>query len=44
MTPVVLFPEWFVEWLITGALWGTAAGALVLLSLFIHDWRRGKLW
>jgi hypothetical protein len=44
MTPMLLFPQWFVEWLVIGALCGTAAGAVTLAALFIYDWRRGELW
>lgn len=44
MTPMLLFPQWFVEWLIIGALGGTAAGALALAALLFYDWRRGDLW
>jgi hypothetical protein len=44
MTSMLLFPQWFVEWLIFGALAGTAAGAMALAVLLFHDWRRGELW
>jgi hypothetical protein len=44
MTPMLLFPQWFVEWLIIGAIFGTAAGAVALATLLFHDWRRGDLW
>ena len=44
MSTMLVFPQWVVEWLILGALGGTAAGAVVLAVLFFHDWRRGELW
>ncbi len=44
MTPMLLFPQWFVEWLIIGALGGTAAGALSLATFLLYDWRKGDLW
>jgi hypothetical protein len=44
MDPILLFPQWFVEWLIIGALFGTAAGAIALAFLLLYDWRRGELW
>jgi hypothetical protein len=39
-----MFPEWFFNVLIVGALTLTGGSAAALLLLLFRDWRKGKLW
>jgi hypothetical protein len=41
---MTLFPMDFFSILITGALILTGIGAITLIALFIHDFRKGKVW
>ncbi len=38
------FSETFLTWLIRVALVWTALGAVVLVGLLIHDFRKGRVW
>lgn len=38
------FSESFITWLIRIALVWTALGAVVLVALLIHDFRKGRIW
>lgn len=39
-----MFPQSFLHGLILLALVWTGLGTVVLLTLFIRDWIRGRLW
>lgn len=39
-----MFPAWFFDVLILGALTLTALSAACLLALLYRDWRNGRLW
>jgi len=38
------FPEWFLRWLVFGALGLSSCGAITLLWLLLRDSKAKKLW
>jgi len=39
-----MFPSWFFNVVIVGAIVLTAVSAIGLLGLLVRDWKNGRLW